>query len=63
MLTAIMAFGLLGVLALLLLACFILREIRFALHLISQQLEYLGAPLEYKNGVLFASRRRFDKGG
>ena len=52
-------FSILAVLeiALLVLACVLLREIRFAIHLVSQQLEYLGAPLKYENGVLFAARR------
>jgi hypothetical protein len=44
--------------ALLILACVLLRTIRFAIHLISQQLEYLGAPLKLSdNGVLYAARR------
>jgi hypothetical protein len=36
----------------------LLRIIRFAIQLISQQLEYLGAPLEIENGVLFCPARK-----
>ena len=39
----------------------LLREVRFAIHLVSQQLEYLGAPLEITNGVLHAARRGYEK--
>ena len=39
----------------------LLREIRFAIHLVSQQLEYLGAPLKVsENGVVYAARRGID---
>lgn len=37
--------------------CALLREIRFAIHLVTQQLEYLGAPLELHGSVLCAAKR------
>jgi len=41
----------------LVLSFMMLQEIRFAIHLISQQLESLGAPLRLENGVLCAAQK------
>lgn len=47
--------------ALLVLIASLLRSIRFAIHLVSQQLEYLGAPLEITNGVLHGARAGYEE--
>lgn len=56
MLTFIAVLGIIAV-ALLTVITILLREIRFAIHLVTQQLEYLGAPLEFKDRILCAARR------
>ncbi len=59
----LMAITVLGVFMVVLLAfiAVLLREIRFAIHLVSQQLEYFGAPFIVENGVLFAARKLSEK--
>lgn len=47
--------------AILIVIAYLLPEVRFAIHLASQQLEYLGAPLEFTNGVLHAARRGYER--
>jgi hypothetical protein len=60
MLTFIAVVAFLAVILLAFIAA-LLRATRFAVHLVSQQLEYLGAPLEITDGVLHAARRGFEK--